>query len=44
MKVIICQYHYAYESCERPLNPEAGDSRVFCSFGKVNHPPMQNRE
>jgi hypothetical protein len=37
-----CQYYYECESCKQLLKPEAGDCCVFCSFGTVKCPPMQN--
>ncbi|MGB5330762.1 MAG: GDCCVxC domain-containing (seleno)protein [Gammaproteobacteria bacterium] len=39
-----CQYYYECESCKQLLKPEAGDCCVFCSFGSVKCPPMQNRD
>jgi hypothetical protein len=39
-----CQYYYECESCKQLLKPEAGDCCVFCSFGTVKCPSMQNRD
>jgi hypothetical protein len=39
-----CQYYYECESCKQLLKPEADDCCVFCSFGTVKCPSMQNRD
>ena len=39
-----CQYYYECESCKQLLKPKAGDCCVFCSYGTVKCPPMQNRD
>jgi len=36
-----CQYFYECESCEQLLKPKKGDCCVFCSFGSVPCPPIQ---
>ncbi|WP_291086430.1 GDCCVxC domain-containing (seleno)protein [Hydrogenophaga sp.] len=36
-----CQWFYECESCHAVLRPKAGDCCVFCSFGTVPCPPMQ---
>lgn len=36
-----CQYFYDCESCNEVLKPNAGDCCVFCSFGSVKCPPIQ---
>ncbi|HAC88582.1 MULTISPECIES: GDCCVxC domain-containing (seleno)protein [Gammaproteobacteria] len=36
-----CQYFYDCESCKRVLKPNAGDCCVFCSFGTIKCPPIQ---
>jgi hypothetical protein len=36
-----CQYYYDCELCHTLLKPKAGDCCVFCSFGSVNWPPIQ---
>ncbi|WP_253451047.1 GDCCVxC domain-containing (seleno)protein [Natronospira proteinivora] len=36
-----CQYFYDCESCKRVLKPNAGDCCVFCSFGSIKCPPIQ---
>ena len=36
-----CQYFYECEACKALLKPKAGDCCVFCSFGTVACPPVQ---
>jgi hypothetical protein len=36
-----CQYFYECESCKTRLKPLAGDCCVFCSYGTVKCPPIQ---
>ena len=36
-----CQYFYECENCETVLKPKAGDCCVFCSYGSVKCPPIQ---
>ncbi|WP_372987819.1 GDCCVxC domain-containing (seleno)protein [Marinobacter sp.] len=36
-----CQYFYECESCKALLKPKPGDCCVFCSFGTVACPPVQ---
>jgi len=36
-----CQYYYECESCHAVLKPKAGDCCVFCSYGTVKCPSMQ---
>ncbi len=39
-----CQFFYECESCNTVLKPEKGDCCVFCSFGTVPCPPVQNSD
>ena len=39
-----CQYFYTCSSCQARLKPKDGDCCVFCSYGTVVCPPMQNGE
>ncbi|MEX1664671.1 GDCCVxC domain-containing (seleno)protein [Zhongshania arctica] len=39
-----CQYFYDCENCKKVLKPNAGDCCVFCSFGTVKCPPIQEGE
>ncbi|MFT5576269.1 MAG: hypothetical protein ACI89D_001793 [Bermanella sp.] len=36
-----CQWFYACEGCDEVLKPKAGDCCVFCSYGTVKCPPIQ---
>ena len=36
-----CQWFYACEQCHTVLNPKSGDCCVFCSYGTVPCPPIQ---
>jgi hypothetical protein len=36
-----CHYYYECEPCHTLLKPNQGDCCVFCSFGNVKCPPMQ---
>ena len=37
-----CQYFYECENCKTILTPLQGDCCVFCSYGTVKCPPIQN--
>ena len=36
-----CQWFYECEECHTILKPKKGDCCVFCSYGTVVCPPMQ---
>ncbi|MEO1020195.1 MAG: GDCCVxC domain-containing (seleno)protein [Pseudomonadota bacterium] len=36
-----CQWFYEYKRCAALLKPQPGDSCVFCSYGSVACPPIQ---
>jgi len=36
-----CQWFYACEACHALLRPLSGDCCVFCSYGSVKCPPVQ---
>lgn len=36
-----CQFFYKCEKCEIILKPKQGDCCVFCSYGTVACPPIQ---
>jgi hypothetical protein len=38
-----CQFFYECEQCKTLLRPNAGDCCVFCSFGSVKCPPIQQQ-
>lgn len=39
-----CQFFYECESCRSILKPKQSDCCVFCSYGTVKCPPIQNKE
>lgn len=41
MPVDACQIRYACKRCGVELRPKEGDCCVFCSYGSVPCPPMQ---
>ena len=38
-----CQYFYVCIRCNAMLRPNPGDCCVFCSFGSVKCPPIQQQ-
>ncbi len=36
-----CQYFYECEACQALLKPKEGDCCVYCSYGTVPCPPIQ---
>jgi hypothetical protein len=41
MPTDVCQYFYECAGCGALLKPKPGDCCVFCSFGSVKCPPVQ---
>jgi hypothetical protein len=41
MPADFCQYFYDCKGCGALLKPKAGDCCVFCSYGSVPCPPVQ---
>ena len=41
MPVDACQFFYDCKSCGAVLKPKAGDCCVYCSYGDVKCPPIQ---
>lgn len=39
-----CQWFYECEQCHTVLKPKAGDCCVYCSYGTVPCPPIQERD
>ncbi|MDZ4793287.1 MAG: GDCCVxC domain-containing (seleno)protein [Bacteroidota bacterium] len=39
-----CQYFYNCEKCNTILKPKEGDCCVFCSYGTVKCPPVQQQK
>jgi hypothetical protein len=38
-----CQYFYECQNCHIILKPKVGDCCVYCSYGSVPCPPMQEQ-
>ena len=38
-----CQFYYECSNCKALLRPNPGDCCVFCSFGSVKCPPIQQQ-
>jgi len=38
-----CQFFYECAGCKRILRPKPGECCVFCSYGSVACPPMQEQ-
>jgi hypothetical protein len=38
-----CQFYYECSHCKALLRPKRGDCCVFCSFGSLQCPPMQQQ-
>lgn len=43
MPVNACMFFYECTSCHRVLKPRAGDCCVFCSYGSMKCPPIQQQ-
>ncbi|MFN4292444.1 MAG: GDCCVxC domain-containing (seleno)protein [Pseudomonadota bacterium] len=43
MPVDACQWFYECEHCHALLKPKPGDCCVFCSYGSVPCPPIQQQ-
>ncbi|MFA0792613.1 GDCCVxC domain-containing (seleno)protein [Microbulbifer echini] len=41
MPVDACQWFYQCKCCGKLLTPKKGDCCVFCSYGTVSCPPVQ---
>jgi len=39
-----CQFFYDCEKCETVLKPNEGDCCVYCSYGSVPCPPIQENK
>jgi hypothetical protein len=39
-----CQFYYECTGCKALLRPKAGDCCVFCSYGTVVCPPIQEQK
>jgi hypothetical protein len=36
-----CRFYYECKGCSKLLKPKAGDCCVFCSYGDIPCPPIQ---
>ena len=43
MPVDACQFFYECSNCKKVLKPLKGDCCVFCSYGEVKCPPLQEK-
>ena len=41
MPTAACQFFYVCEHCKTVLKPKEGDSCIYCSFGSIPCPPVQ---
>ena len=39
-----CQFFYECENCKAVLKPNKGDCCVYCSFGNIPCPPIQENK
>jgi len=39
-----CQFFYQCENCKETLRPNTGECCVFCSFGNMKCPSIQEKE
>ena len=39
-----CQYFYECSNCKKILKPKQGDCCVYCSYGTVPCPPVQENK
>ena len=44
MPTLACQFFYECNGCHVLLSPKEGDCCVFCSYGAVPCPPVQQRK
>ena len=44
MPTIACQFFYECEICKTVLKPKEGDCCVYCSYGSVACPPIQENK
>jgi len=43
MPVDVCQFYYECEQCKAILRPKPGDCCVYCSYGSVKCPSIQEQ-
>ena len=44
MRTTACQFFYDCENCKEVLRPKQGDCCVYCSYGTVPCPPIQENK
>ena len=44
MPTTACQFFYECENCNNVLRPKEGDCCVYCSYGTVPCPPIQENK
>lgn len=44
MSTTACQFFYDCENCKEVFRPKEGDCCVFCSYGTVACPPIQQNK
>jgi hypothetical protein len=44
MPTIACQFFYKCEGCSAVFKPKFGDCCVFCSYGSIKCPPVQEQK
>ena len=44
MPLDACQFFYGCENCKVALKPKKGDCCVFCSYGSLACPPIQENK
>ena len=44
MPLYACQFFYECNSCKKLLKPNKGDCCVYCSFGSVKCPSIQQNQ
>lgn len=43
MPILACLYFYECSCCKALLRPKPGDCCVFCSYGSLKGPPVQQQ-
>ncbi|MDG2146897.1 MAG: GDCCVxC domain-containing (seleno)protein [Flavobacteriaceae bacterium] len=44
MSTTACQFFYDCENCRKILKPKEGDCCVYCSYGAIPCPPIQENK
>jgi hypothetical protein len=43
MPIDACQFFYECENCKSVVKPQSGDCCVYCSYGSIKCPPVQQQ-